>query len=207
MPIELWLSLFVVCLLGAMTPGPSLNVILNVVTENGRLHGIVASWSHAIGVGLYALLSVTGLAYLLQQSPLLFKTLSWLGVLYLLWLGIKAWIAASNSLTEYQKKTSSNLLSSAIQGGLISLLNPKLGLFFIALFSQFVLLVDNFLGNVILVLTPFIVDGLWYTLVSIFLSQSIILNKLREHSTTINRLTGIIFILLAINLIWHISIK
>jgi len=152
MAIELWLSLFVVCLLGAMTPGPSLNVILNVVTENGRLHGIVASWSHAIGVGLYALLSVTGLAYLLEQSPLLFKTLSWLGALYLLWLGIKAWIAASNSLTEHQHKTTNNLLSSALQGGLISLLNPKLGLFFIALFSQFVLLVDNFIGNVILVL-------------------------------------------------------
>lgn len=204
MSIELWLSLLLVCCLGAITPGPSLNVILNIVTENGRFHGIVASWSHALGVGLYALLSISGLAYILQTYPLVFNALSWLGTIYLLYLGIKVFINKHNSIHNTPATNKNSLSSSAIKGSLISLLNPKLGLFFIALFSQFVLLVDSFIGKVILIITPFLVDGLWYSLVSVFLSQSKILIKLRQHTLIINKVTGVIFILFAIKLAWHL---
>lgn len=204
MSIELWLSLLLVCCLGAITPGPSLNVILNVVTDNGRLHGIVASWSHAIGVGLYALLTISGLAYILQTYPIVFNILSWLGTIYLFYLGIKAFTSTHTNIDNKPDHAQNTLVSSAAKGGLISLLNPKLGLFFIALFSQFVLMVDSFIGKLILVLTPFLIDGLWYSLVSVFLSQSNILIKLRKHASHINKITGIIFILFAIKLAWHL---
>ena len=50
MTISIWLSLLLICLLGAMLPGPSLAVVAKHSLSGGRWHGIVCAWAHACGV-------------------------------------------------------------------------------------------------------------------------------------------------------------
>ena len=90
MTITTWLSLVAICCLGAMSPGPSLAVVLRHTISNGRTHGIVTAVSHAAGVALWALLTIWGLALLVVEWPLVYRLLTYAGAGYLMWMGIKA---------------------------------------------------------------------------------------------------------------------
>ena len=80
------LGLSFVCAIGAMSPGPSLAVVLRNTISGGRLQGIMTGVGHGIGFGIYALLAVTGLSALLLAHESLFMLLQWGGALVLLWL-------------------------------------------------------------------------------------------------------------------------
>ena len=86
---------------------------------------------------------------------------------------------------------------------MISLLNPKLALFFLALFSQFVAVGTEVSSRAIIVATPLLVDGLWYTFIAIVLSNPNVLDKLRTKAQMIDRLSGIVLILLAFRVVWQ----
>ena len=80
------LALSFVCAMGAMSPGPSLAVILRNTISGGRLQGVMTGVGHGLGFGMYALLAVTGLSALLIAHESFFLFLQWSGALVLLWL-------------------------------------------------------------------------------------------------------------------------
>lgn len=202
MSLMLWSSLFLVCLMGAMSPGPSLAVVLRETVRNSRWHGVVAGLSHALGVGLWALLTVHGLALLVAEHHGLYLTLSWGGAAYLAWMGVQAWRHAGEARTlEIEAGKAHTLFSAARAGALISLLNPKLALFFIALFSQFVSADQNALVQWLMVLTAALVDGAWYTLVALLLSHPGLLKALRRRAALVERATGTILLGLAVRVV------
>ncbi|MBU0656269.1 MAG: LysE family translocator [Gammaproteobacteria bacterium] len=201
MTFTIWLSLLAICLMGAMFPGASLAVVLRQTLNNSRLHGVVTGIAHSLGIGLYALLSVLGLALLLQQSPLLFRAISYAGAAYLLWLGYQGLMAKPGSghpaLTQ---ANATSLLDAARDGFLIALLNPKVGLYFLALFSQFVHEDMSLAAKAVFVSTITLVDGGWYVLVAAVLSQGRALLWLKRHQVWIERGLGVILILLALRI-------
>ncbi|MBR9830454.1 MAG: LysE family transporter [Oceanospirillales bacterium] len=198
MSLTLWLSLLVICVLGAMSPGPSLAVVLRQTVSNGRGHGILAGCAHAVGVGLWAAMTVWGLGVLVNEYPLLYQLITWAGAAYLVWLGITALcMAATPALAAEQGQRESHW-QAACSGALISLLNPKLAVFFTALFSQFVSPEQSMTDQLILVLTAALVDGVWYTLVALLFSRPALLAWLRLHLKRVEQLTGIVLIGLAI---------
>lgn len=198
-----WLSLIAVCALGAMSPGPSLAVVIKQALNGSRLHGIVTAWAHAIGIGVYAVLTVFGLAVLLTQNPRLFQFITWAGAAYLIWLGIKALQAGRYKADPALPiAPAGNLLSAARDGAMISLLNPKIALFFTALFSQFVSTDSSMAERFLMAFIAFMVDGLWYTVVALVLSQPLILKRFRANSHWVDRVCGVLFIGLAAKLVW-----
>ena len=62
MSLLIFLKIFAVCLLGAMSPGPSMVVVINNAIFKNRLNGILTSIGHGIGIGIYALFAVLGLS-------------------------------------------------------------------------------------------------------------------------------------------------
>ncbi|MDG2131689.1 MAG: LysE family translocator [Fuerstiella sp.] len=198
MSLLAWLSLLPICLLGAMSPGPSLAVVVRHTLGGSRGKGIVCAWAHSIGIGVYALITICGLAVLAKESPLIFKGISVVGGGVLLWLGINA-LRTNESISEKLAAGESTSAFQAARDGLaISLFNPKILIFFLALFSQFVVEADNTWGQVAIVLTPLIVDGLWYTFVAFMLSHALVLPRLKNNASLIDKLTGAMLILLAI---------
>ncbi|MDA0148120.1 LysE family translocator [Vibrio sp. LaRot3] len=201
MTISIWLSLFTICLLGAMSPGPSLAMVAKHSLAGGRVNGLVAAWAHAFGIGIYAFITIIGLAVVLQQSPLLFKVISYSGAAYLLYLGINALRSKGGVAAKLKSGEQTSLWQSAREGFLISILSPKIALFFIALFSQFVAVSSSWVGKAVVVGTPLIVDGLWYSLITLLLSSSKFIDKIRTKAQLIDRLSGMILILLAIRVV------
>ena len=196
-----WLSLISICLLGAISPGPSLAVVVRHTLGGSRKKGILCAWAHSLGIGFYAMLTILGLAILIQEAPLLFQGLSLAGALFLAWLGIQALRKNSSISEKLAGGRSTSTFEAARDGLAISLLNPKILLFFLALFSQLVPEAEGIKGRVAMVITPVIIDGMWYTLVALLLSQPFVLSRLKAHATAIDRLTGVALILLAIRVL------
>ncbi|EJL6396607.1 LysE family translocator [Vibrio navarrensis] len=201
MTLTVWLSLFTICILGAMSPGPSLAIVAKHALAGGRKNGLATSWAHAFGIGIYAFVTLIGLAVVLQQSPLLFKTISYAGAAYLAYLGVNALRSKGGVAAKLESGEQTSVWQSAKEGFLISILSPKIALFFIALFSQFVALGNDLSNQVIIVATPFIVDGLWYTFITIVLSSSKVVDKIRAKAQLIDRLSGVVLILLALRVV------
>ena len=80
---------------------------------------------------------------------------------------------------------------------MISVLNPKLAIFFIALFSQFISPDAGIVDQLIMTATAALVDGIWYSIVALLLSHGPVLKALQQRSQLVNRLTGGILIALA----------
>lgn len=200
MPFSLWLSLAAICAMGAMSPGPSLALVLRHTLGGGRLPGITAALFHALGVGFYALLTVWGLGALMMRLPEVFQLITWGGAAYLAWLGIQALragragaISANVVVTTHRQ--------AAREAVLVALGNPKLIIFFVALLSQFVTPDMSIIAKAIVVLTAMLIDGGWYVLVAVGLSHSRVLPWLQRHAHWVNRLTGVLLIALALRVV------
>ena len=76
-------------------------------------------------------------------------------------------------------------------------MNPKLAIFFLALFSQFADDTAIWQQNIIMVATVTGIDTLWYCLVALVLSHSIMLEKLRTNVHIIEKLSGIVLLAVA----------
>ncbi|WP_282110264.1 LysE family translocator [Shewanella algicola] len=204
MTFSAWLGLLAICCLGAMSPGPSLAMVVRHTLSGGRLHGVVCAWAHSIGIGVYALVTLLGLAAVLKASPMIFNAIAVVGALYLAWIGIQSLRSKGGMQQKLAAGKPSRLWEAARDGIAISLFNPKILLFFLALFSQFVLAAQTTVGQGLIVFTPLVVDGLWYTIIAFVLSHASVLPKLREKSQLIDRLSGVVLILLAMRVIYSL---
>lgn len=154
-----------------------------------------------MGIGAYALVTLLGLAVVLEEAPFVFNGIAVLGALYLAWMGIQALSKKGGMQGKLTGGAPASALAAARDGIAISILNPKIMLFFMALFSQFVLAAETAFGNSLIVLTPLVVDGLWYSLVAVLLSHKHLLPKLRAKAGLIDKLSGVVLILLAIRVL------
>lgn len=199
MPFSLWLSLAAVCAMGAMSPGPSLALVLRHTLGGGRLVGMTAALCHAGRVGAYALLTVLGLGALIAKSPALFQLITWAGPPT--WRG---WVSRRCARVARGHAATGAVTSNARaakEGLLVALGNPKLIIFFIALLSQFVTPDMSLLGKVLIVVTAMVIDGGWYVLVAVALSHSRVLPWLQQRAHWINRITGVLLLALALRVV------
>ena len=202
MALSLWLSLALVCMMGAMSPGPSLAVVLKHSLSGGMKNGMLAALSHGFGVGLYAAASLLGLGALMLQFPTVYQFLVYLGAAYLAYLGLKI-LFSKPSDSELHIQQSDVSSSKALQDGFaIAFLNPKLAIFFLALFSQFID-PENLTLNigVIMCLTVFVIDTGWYLLVALLTEVSKKRFGFTKQNIWLDRLLGAVFIALAIKVV------
>ncbi len=191
-----WLQVLIICVLGAMSPGPSLAVVLRNTLSGGKRQGVLTGIGHGLGIYFYAGLVVTGLAVALAAAPQVELALSYGGIVLLVWLGYTS--LASNGETPQEVKVSGR--SGFISGFLIAFLNPKIAVFFLAVFSPFLRLEAGALEKAILALTAGTVDTLWYVLVALFLSGSM----LTRYAAVIEKTMGVLLLLLAAGLVYRL---
>ncbi|MFO6423866.1 LysE family translocator [Motilimonas sp. KMU-193] len=181
-----------------MSPGPSLALVIRNTLNSGRKAGIVTAFSHALGVGVWALLSVSGVALLMVNSPLLFNLVKLAGALFLLYLGWQTWRSVKQSAnptapTQNQAASEPNAFKAAkpwSDGFLMALFSPKIALFFIALFSQFINADSAIASQVIIFATVSGVDFVWYLVVACALSQTHVFNLFQQRQTFITASTA-----------------
>ena len=187
-----------VCAMGAMSPGPSLAVVLRNTISGGRTQGVMTGVGHGIGFGIYAMLAVTGLSAILIADESKFELLQWSGAIVLLWL-------AYNMLTYQPSDNKEEHENSGrrgfVEGFMIAFLNPKILVFLVAVFSQFLDPQMTDMDRFLMALIAGLIDTVWYVLVAVFLSGTVIIDKLRANSTLIDRMIGSVLLILAFALI------
>lgn len=191
-----WLTLLLVCTLGAISPGPSLLVVLNQALNGSRMHGLLTAISHGAMVGLWALLTVIGLSQLLSTLPWIEPLLSTVAVLYLLWMAKGAWAGGSVNV-DAEVKARTSYKQAIRDGAVIAIFNPKLMLFFIAIFAPFVGAHSDVTTKTLLVITPWLTDTLWYIAVSLMLSSQRSLSLLTRYESSVNKGMALALTLLA----------
>lgn len=198
MELHLWLSFVVICVMGALSPGPSLAIVIKNTLAGGTPQGYATAISHGLGVALYAAITATGIAVIIVQSPLIFSIIQYSGAVFLLYLGIKSLLSKKvNHVFSDEEEQEKVRVNGWRDGFLIAFLNPKLAIFFLALFSQFLTGDASNEQKVIMTVTVGSIDALWYCLVTFTLSRGNIINKLRANSHIVDKVTGSFLILLA----------
>jgi len=196
-----WLPLALVCALGAMSPGPSLAVVARHALRGGVGDGIVCAMAHGVGILLWALLMANGLGVLMTEQPTWFYAVQLAGAGFLLYLGIRVLLSQSSVVIPGEALPVSSKTGAGIEGFVIALSNPKIALFFAALFSQFIEPDATAFEKTLIASTAAGIDTLWYALVSMLLAQTAVLARLQRHATLLNRLFGGILIVLAASVV------
>jgi threonine/homoserine/homoserine lactone efflux protein len=123
----------------AVTPGPGIFYVAARSLSGGRAVGVASSFGTGLGGLFHVLAGSLGVSALVLASAALFTALKLLGAAYLLWLGLRAWRAASQPLALGPVHQTDERASRAFYEGVwVEALNPKTATFFLAFLPQFI---------------------------------------------------------------------
>jgi threonine/homoserine/homoserine lactone efflux protein len=128
-----WIKLAFLCLAGAASPGLSWLLILSMSASKGTKVGICGALGHGVGITAFALITVFGLSALLIAMPKLTSALTLFGIGLLVFFGYQLLTAGRSPLPE--RLTTQG---GFIAGFSIAIVNPKVLVFFLAVFGPFV---------------------------------------------------------------------
>jgi threonine/homoserine/homoserine lactone efflux protein len=139
MPSSSTLLVFAATTLGLIAiPGPANLYILGRAIGYGRSAAVVAAVGIESANVVYVVATAFGVVALLASSALAFAAVRWLGVAYLLYLGVRALMQRDSGLLPQAPGGAGRHRDSYRQGFLVGISNPKVALFFLAFFPQFV---------------------------------------------------------------------
>lgn len=166
MTIEIWATFVSVVFIFAIIPGPTVILVLGQAISHGKKSVIPLVSGVLLGDFVAMTLSLIGLGAVLATSATLFLVLKWFGVGYLIYLGVKAWREEPEVDLLSMPVTSISKASMFKSSFLVTALNPKDIVFFVAFLPQFVdpkvsafpqllILMATFLGIVSITITSF----------------------------------------------------
>lgn len=135
MSFEVWLSFLAACIVLCFTPGPTVFLVMGQALSFGKKSVIPLATGVLSGDIIAMSFSFMGLGVLLVTSAELFNTLKWVGALYLIYLGVKAFF--TKSVTPDVTKLEMNSRSVFWDALIVTALNPKGIVFFFAFFPLF----------------------------------------------------------------------
>ncbi len=195
---EILTFVFVATLL-VMSPGPNGVLIAKTVPTSGRTAGFANIAGFVTGFYLHGTLSVLGISIILVQSAVAFTIVKYLGAAYLCWIGIKALYAAYKGIDDGAKvapaKRERTLLKAYLEGLLTNALNPKVSMFYLAAFPQFISAGQNTAGSAfLLVFLHSVIATLWFGAMTLLLSRLSGLARKGSFQRGLKAVTGIVFV-------------
>jgi len=141
MEIELIISFIGASVILTLMPGPDNIFVLSESLTKGKKNGLAISLGLSLGLIVHTIAAASGLSLLVQKSAIAFSVIKYLGATYLFYLAYQA-TREKKSITdldlEMLKQKEENLIPLIRKGFLMNILNPKVSLFFIAFFPQFI---------------------------------------------------------------------
>ena len=197
------LPALILLVLGAMSPGPSLAVVVRNTTSGGRWRGLQCAVGHGLGFGLYALAVVFGLAVVIRDAPEFFAFVQVLGgclLLFLAWQSFRSPEQPPQTPDHVDPGPVSRMhwAQGFTQGFLIAILNPKIALFFLAVFASVLNETLTRPTQLAMALAGWLIDTSWYACVALALSTGPALKHLRRNARLIDQIMALIFVALAV---------
>jgi threonine/homoserine/homoserine lactone efflux protein len=144
-----------------LIPGPAVAYIVTRSVDQGPSAGLVSVLGLGLGTMLQVLAVSLGISAVILASATAFMVLKYLGALYLIYLGIQRLRERDAPFTALSDGGRSNMSRIFLQGVLVNLLNPKIAIFILAFFPQFIDPARNaYMGQVLFLGTLFVSLGL-----------------------------------------------
>lgn len=196
--IELGTFTLVAALL-VMSPGPNGVLIAKTVPTSGKAAGFANIAGFFAAFYVHGALSILGISIILVQSAQLFFVVKMLGAAYLCYIGLKAlwqaWRGFSAPLAVSPAKRRRTLERAALEGFLTNALNPKVSMFYLAAFPQFIPAnADATFWAFALVVIHSLLNILWFSSLVLLFSSFKTLGSSARMQRWLKALTGTVFI-------------
>lgn len=191
--------------LALVAPGPDFAVVLRQSLSRGRRAGLFTAVGIASGLTLHVTYSLFGIGLLIKKAPSLFTAIKWAGVCYLAWLGLQS-ILTSLAAKGAQSELSGskrNPAGAATDAGcyrtglLTNALNPKVTLFFVAIFATLISPLTPTPVRILYGVWICLVTAVWFMLVATLFTQEPVRRKFLRLGPWIDRAMGVVFIAFA----------
>ena len=195
MPLETWLTYALVTSSFLLIPGPTILLVISYSLIRGRQAVLALLLGVGLGDVVAMLLSFIGVGLLLQTVSIVFQFFKWIGAAYLIWLGIRMWRSESESL-ELTETIDTEVWHAIIANAfVITALNPKSIIFFLAFLPQFIDSEKSFITQSLILGSTFLglalLSVLLYSLLSSLVGQHMRLPLIYRWT---NRIGGILLI-------------
>lgn len=202
MLFSVWLALFFAAWAISISPGPGAVASMAAGLRYGMWPGVALVAGLIFGYSLQFVISIIGVAAMIKTSLILFEVIKWIGVTYLIYLGIKQYRSPVSmvrvDVSEMPSSTASKLF---LQGFLVDITNPKAAIFLLAVIPQFVDTTKPLLLQYV---------SIWFTLCAVdlvimlgyaALAANLVKLLKNPHTTArINKIFGFCFILAALTM-------
>ncbi len=184
--MESILTLVIATSILVLIPGPNVALIVANSLRYGLKLGLITSLGTTAGIAFQLALVVVGLAAIIEMAASALEWIRWLGVVYLAYLGIRAWRETGNQLDGVQSQSKAGTFW---RGFSFAVVNPKTLLFNAAFLPQFIASSQSATGQLILLATVYLAvivigDALW----AVFASSA--RRILGRYGDLRNRITG-----------------
>ncbi|ARP37927.1 LysE family translocator [Vibrio lentus] len=199
---SIWLFIVIVFFI-AIIPGPNALLVLSTALTQRKLFAFINVLGVSCGFFFHAFVSANGMSLLLSQTPMAFEGLKWLGVLYLIWLGynhFRAALRAQEGVLAVVSASGSKLYHQFVKGLLTNLLNPKIVLFYLSIFPQFVSTNNIVSDSLMLGAIQATVVATWFLVVILMADTFKRLLTQKRTSQWMNIVCGLLFVGFSIQL-------
>ena len=193
------LTFVLVASLLVMSPGPNGVLIAKTVPTSGRSAGFANILGFVTGFYLHGAMSILGISIILVQSATAFAIVKYLGAAYLCWIGFNALISALRGVDSVAKikpaETKRTLAKAYVEGLLTNALNPKVSMFYLAAFPQFITAGETTaIASVALIFIHSVIAAVWFGAIVLLISQLTSMTSSGSFQRWLKGATGVVFI-------------
>lgn len=193
------LTFSLVASLLVMSPGPNGVLIAKTVPTSGRAAGVANVAGFVTAFYGHGILSVLGISVLLVQSAVAFSVVKFLGAAYLFWIGVRALMAAWRGVETAPKitpsRTKRTLLKAFGEGVLTNGLNPKVSMFYLAAFPQFLSVGDASVASAFTLVTLHAtINAVWFCAMVLLFARLAQAAKGDRFQRRLKAVTGAVFV-------------
>ena len=200
------MSLSLIAIMMAISPGADFALVTRNSLSAGRLAGLLTSVGITVGCIFHLAYCVTGLVFIINNSPLASSVIKYLGAAYLIYLGYQSFRTKPQpNQSEHIDENNEFQLSpfQAFMSGLMSnVLNPKTSLFFLSIFSQLVTATTPISMQLLYGLIILLAHILWFSFLSLLLTNRALRLKLENKKLLIDRTLGVVLMMFGLNVLW-----
>ncbi len=197
-----FLTVALVHILAAMSPGPDFAIVTRNSLVYSRKVGVYTALGIALGLLVHIAYSLLGIGFLITQSILVFNIIKYIGAGYLLYIGYKALlskpVAEAEEKVASQKATDISAWSAIKIGFLTNALNPKATMFFLAVFTQVIDPATPMWVQLVYGLEMIVATFAWFSIVAYLFSNYLLKQKLLKVRHRIDHVMGVVLIALGI---------
>jgi RhtB (resistance to homoserine/threonine) family protein len=195
---------FITHLLAVMSPGPDFLMVIKNAMQYNRKIAVYTALGISIGIGVHITYSLAGVAYILKHNEKVFNSIKIIGALYIIYIGVKIWLNQKKEIISNQNQNL-RLISArqAIKMGFFTnILNPKVSLFFLSLFS--VVIPQNTPHWLLLLISLMLIfiTFLWFSFISFALTTPKSLQVYQKYELIIAKLFAVMLVTLGLSILF-----